>query len=141
MRSLKRIGLLALILVMLAPLVLAGVALNLVPGIALFAAANYRHREMTPATVRLFSAIALFLITWLVWAVLAWAQWDWRMGLVAFVACPLYGAVAVGVLDRIADLLEMWLGLRRAGKVGEAVAVLPGPRHRVVAAVEGALRS
>lgn len=137
----SRLALLTLILVMLAPLVLAGVLLNLLPGIALFGAANYRHREMTPATVRLFSAIALFLITWLVWAALAWAQWDWRMGLVVFVACPLYGAVAVGVLDRIADLLEMWLGLRRAGKVGEAVAVLPGPRRSLVVAVEGALQS
>ena len=120
---------------------MAGVVLNLVPGVALFAAANYRHREMTPATVRLFSAIALFLITWLVWAILAWARWDWRMGLVVFVACPLYGAVAVGVLDRTADLLEMWLGLRRAGKVGGVVAALSAPRSAVVAAVEGALRS
>ena len=137
----SRLALLALIMVLLAPLVLGGAVLNLIPGIALFAAANYRHREMTPATVRLFSAIALFLITWLVWAVLAWARWEWRMGLVLFVACPLYGAGAVGVLDRTADLLEMWRGLRRAGKAGGAVAGLPVPRHSVVAAVEGALRS
>lgn len=135
-----RLALLAFILVLLAPLVVAGGVLNFIPGVALFALANYRHREMTPATVRLFSAIALFLVTWLVWAALAWARWDWRMGVVTFVACPLYGAVAVGVLDRVADLLEMWLGLRRAAKIGSGVDALRAPRSDVVVAVEGALR-
>ena len=136
-----RLALLALILLLLAPLVVAGAVLNFIPGVALFAAANYRHRAMTPATVRLFSAIALFLVTWLVWAGLAWARWDWRMGLVVFVACPLYGTVAVGVLDRAADLLEMWLGLRRGAKVGKGVDSLQAPRREVVVAAEEALRS
>lgn len=137
----SRFLLLAVLLVLLAPLVAAGVLLNLIPGVALFAAANYRHREMTPATVRLFSAIALFLVTWIVWAGIAWAQWDWRMGLIAFVACPIYGAVAVGVLDRAADLLEMWRGLRRAAKAGPGVDDLMEPRRGLVTTVEGALRS
>jgi hypothetical protein len=127
-------------LVLLAPLVLAGVALNLIPAVTLFAAARYRHREMTAATVRLFSAIVLFLITWLVWAGLAWAIGDWRLALIVFIACPLYGAVAVGVLDRAADLLEMGLGRRRARKLGSKLESLLVTRRDVVAAVEGALR-
>ena len=135
-----RLVLLAVALLLLAPLVLAGVVLNLIPAVALFAAARYRHREMTPATVRLFSAIVLFLVTWLVWAGLAWAAWDWRLGLIAFIACPLYGAAAVGVLDRAADLLEMGLGRRRAHKLGSRLDSLLVKRRDVVTAVEGALR-
>lgn len=136
-----RLLLLSVASTLLAPLVLAGTVLNLIPAVALYAAARYRHREMTPATVRLFSAIALFLITWLVWAGLAWARWDWRMALVVFIACPLYGAVAVGVLDRIADLLEMWTGRRRAAKLDRGVDDLMAAREEVVSAVKGALRS
>jgi 1-acyl-sn-glycerol-3-phosphate acyltransferase len=136
----SRLFWLTVVLVLLAPLVLAGVVLNLVPAVALFAAANYRHREMTPATVRLFSAIVLFLITWLAWSGVAWARWDWRMGLIVFIACPLYGAVAVGVLDRAADLIEMWAGRRRARRLGSAVDGLLAERQRVVATVQGALR-
>lgn len=132
---------LGVILALLAPLVLAGVVLNIVPGLALFAAARYRHREMTPATVRLFSAILLFLVTWLVWAGVAWALWDWRMSLIVLVACPLYGAVAVSVLDRAADLREMWTGRRRAQGLGREVEELFADRQLLVTAVEGALRS
>ena len=137
----SRLALLSIALIALAPLVLAGTLLNLVPAAALFAAARYRHDEMTPATVRLFSAIVLFLVTWLAWAGLAWAVGDWRLALIVFIACPLYGAVAVGVLDRFADLLEMWRGRRRARKLGSDVDALLEARVGVVTAVEGALRS
>ncbi len=136
-----RLALLSVALVVLAPLVLAGTLLNLVPAGALFAAARYRHGTMTPATVRLFSAIVLFLFTWLWWAGLAWILWDWRLALVVLIACPLYGAVAVGVLDRVADLLEMWRGKRKAQRLGSEVEPLLAARGEVVTAVERALQS
>lgn len=137
----RRLVLLSVALVVLAPLVLAGTLLNLVPAAALFAASRYRHATMTPATIRLFSAIVLFLFTWLCWAGLAWILWDWTLALVVFIACPLYGAVAVGVLDRVADLLEMWRGRRRADKLDSHIDELLEARAGVVAAVETALRS
>lgn len=137
----QRLVLLLVALVILAPLVLAGMLLNLVPAAALYAASRYRHATMTPATVRLFSAIVLFLFTWLCWAGLAWILWDWRLALVVFIACPLYGAVAVGSLDRAADLLEMWRGRRRAKKVASEIDELLAARAALVAAVESALRS
>jgi hypothetical protein len=136
-----RLPLLATVLVLLAPLVLAGIVLNVVPAIALLAVAKYRHREMTPATVRLLSAIVLFLVTWITWATLAWAQWDWRAGLIVFIACPLYGAVAVGALDRAADLRRMWSGRKRIRGLSSGIDQLLTERRRLVAAVEGALGS
>lgn len=134
-----RAAALAIGLLLLAPVVLAGIILNLLPTVALRAAVRYRDDEMTPATVRLFAAIVLFLAMWLVWTAIAWVQWDWRMGLVTFIACALYGAVAVGALDRATSLWRMWSGRQRARRLGDRRVHLFAARRRVVAVVETAL--
>jgi 1-acyl-sn-glycerol-3-phosphate acyltransferase len=134
-----RAAALAIGLLVIAPIVVAGIVLNLLPTLALRAAVNYRDKEMTPATVRLFAAIVLFLVMWLIWATIAWVRWDWRMGLVTFIACALYGAVAVGAIDRATALWRMWSGRQRARRLGDGLERMFETRRRLVGAVETAL--
>lgn len=132
------VGVLALLIV-LAPFALAGIILNFLPYVALRAAMRLRHDAMTPSTIRLFAAIVLFFLMWLTWVVIAWSLWDWRMALVTLVACPVYGGVAVAVLDRSVRWWRDWSGRRRVRRLGAGVRGLLGQRRIVVSSVEEAL--
>lgn len=131
-------GVLAM-LVLLAPFAVAGVLLNLVPAILLILAMRLRPTAMTPSTVRMFAAIVLFLAMWLVWAAIAWSVWDWRMALITLVACPLYGGVAVAVLDRSVRWWRDWSGRRRVRGMSNAIDRLLVLRQSLVGGVERAL--
>ncbi|MCP4965660.1 MAG: hypothetical protein GY926_10520 [bacterium] len=132
------IGVLALLIV-LAPFAVAGIILNFLPYVALRAAMRMRHDAMTPSTIRLFAAIFLFFLMWLTWMVVAWSLWDWRMALVTLVACPVYGGVAVAVLDRSVRWWRDWSGRRRVRRLGSGVLELLEQRRLVVSSVEEAL--
>jgi glycerol-3-phosphate O-acyltransferase/dihydroxyacetone phosphate acyltransferase len=130
-------GLLAL-LVVLAPFALAGVVMNLVPVVGLTLAMRFSHDAMTAATVRMVAAVCAFLAMWIIWAALAWTVWDWRMGLVAFVAAPIYGAVALFTVDRAIGWWRDWTGRRRAVGLGPGLDEILTLRTSVVAATKRA---
>ena len=132
------LGVLALLIV-LAPFAIVGTILNFLPYVALRAAMRLRHDAMTPSTIRLFAAIVLFFLMWLTWVVIAWSLWDWRLALVTLVACPLYGGVAVAVLDRFVRWWRDWSGRRRVRWLGSGVQGLLGQRRMVASVVEEAL--
>jgi len=131
----------AAVLVLLAPFALAGVAMNIVPYLLLRAAMRLTPKSMTPSTVRLVAAVLAFLLMWIVWAVIAWQIWNGTVALVVFVAAPLYGAVAIYVLDRAVTLWRAWTQRRKAHRLGPDAEPLLVERAALVGAVEGALRS
>jgi len=125
----------------LAPFALAGVALNIVPYLLLRAAMRLKPKSMTPSTVRLVAAVVAFLGMWMIWAVIAWRIWNGTVAVIVLVAVPLYGAVAVYVLDRAVRLWRAWTQRRRARRLGPNAEPLLAERAALVAAVEQALRS
>lgn len=134
----RLLGVLVL-LVLLAPFAAAGVVMNLVPTLILWGSTRVRSGSMTASTVRLVVAIFAYLVTWLVWAVVAWRLWSGQVGLIVLAAGPLYGAVAVSVLDRAVPLWRDWSGLFRARRLGSTGEALVADRARVVDRVEQAL--
>lgn len=137
--SRRYLGVLA-VLALLAPFALAGVALNIVPYLLLRAAMQLKPKSMTPSTVRLIAAVVAFLVMWIVWALIAWRIWNGTVALIVLVAAPLYGAVAVFVLDRAVTLWRAWRQRSQARRLGPNAAPLLAERAGLVAAVEGALR-
>ena len=127
------------LLVLLAPFAVAGVMLNVVPTLILWGSTRVRSGSMTRSTVRLVAAIFGYLLMWVVWAVVAWRMSSGQIGLIVLAAGPLYGAVAVSVLDRAVPLWRDWSGLRRARRLGVAGDELLAERALVVERVERAL--
>ena len=136
----KRLLGVLVLLVLLAPFAAAGVVMNIVPTLILWGSiARVRSGSMTSSTVRMVVAIFAYLVTWVVWAVVAWRMASGQIGLIVLAAGPLYGAVAVSVLDRAVPLWRDWSGLRRARRLGAAGDALWAQRALVVERVEGAL--
>ncbi len=135
----RRLAGLLVMLIVLAPFALVGVVMNIVPVGGLLVAMRHSHDAMTAATVRMVAAVGAFLIVWLVWAGLAWSVWDWRMGLVAIIAAPVYGAVALFTIDRAVSWWRDWTGLRRAGQVGGRLDALLAERATLVSTLEAAM--
>ncbi len=129
------------VLVVLAPFALAGVAMNIVPYSLLRAAMRLKPKSMTPSTVRLVAAVFAFLAMWIVWVVIAWRIWNGMVALIVLVAAPLYGAVAIYVLDRAVTLWRAWAERRKARRLGPTAEPLLAERSALVGAVEGTLRS
>ncbi|MFA9563803.1 MAG: 1-acyl-sn-glycerol-3-phosphate acyltransferase, partial [Acidimicrobiales bacterium] len=126
-------------LVLLAPFAAAGVVLNVVPTLILWGSTRLKSGSMTRSTVRLVVAIFAYLVMWVVWAVVAWRMWSGQIGLIVLAAGPLYGAVAVSVLDRAVPLWRDWSGWRRARRLGSAGDALRAERALVVDRVEQVL--
>jgi 1-acyl-sn-glycerol-3-phosphate acyltransferase len=137
--SWRYLGVLAVV-VLLAPFAAAGVAMNILPYLLLRAAMRLKPKSMTPSTVRLIAAVVAFVGMWIVWSVLAWRTWNGTVALIVLVAAPLYGAVAVYVLDRAVTLWRAWTRRRRARRLGPNAAPLLAERAKLVTAVEKALR-
>lgn len=124
------------LLVLLAPFAAVGIVMNLVPTVILWGSTRVSSASMTRSTVRLVVAIFAYLLTWVVWAVVAWWLWSGRIGLIVLAAGPLYGAVAVSVMDRAVPWWRDWSGLRRARRLGTAAVALRADRATVVDRVE-----
>ena len=129
----------AVLLALLAPFAVVGAIMNVVPTMILWGSTRVSAGSMTRSTIRLVSAILAFLVMWVVWAVAAWRLGSGQIGLVVLAAGPLYGAVAVSVLDRAVPLWRDWSGMRRARRLGEDGAALRRDRSAVVDRVERAL--
>jgi 1-acyl-sn-glycerol-3-phosphate acyltransferase len=128
-------------LLLLAPFALAGVTMNIVPYLLLRTAMRLKPKSMTPSTVRLIVALFAFLVMWIFWAVIAWRIWNGTVALIVLVAAPLYGAIAIYVLDRAVTLWRAWTERRKARHLGPNAQPLLVERAALVGAVEGALRS
>ena len=129
----------AVLLILLAPFAAVGVIMNIAPTLLLWGSTRVTSGSMTRSTVRLLAAVLAFLVTWVVWAVLAWRLGSGQIGVIVLVAGPLYGAVAVSLLDRAVPLGRDWAGMRRARRLGAEGDALRTDRAAVVDRVEGAL--
>lgn len=127
------------LLVLLAPFAAVGVIMNIVPTLVLWGSTRVTPRSMTRSTLRSVAAIFAFLVTWVVWAVVAWRLGSGQIGFIVLAAGPLYGAVAVSVLDRAVPLWRDWSGMHRARRLGADGAALGSDRTAVVDRVERAL--
>jgi glycerol-3-phosphate O-acyltransferase/dihydroxyacetone phosphate acyltransferase len=93
-------------LVVLGLVVVAGVAVNVVPT----AVAGRRPAvPVTKGTVRVLTALVVYPLAWLVVAIAAPVTGIWPTSAV-FLACPVAGAVAVGGLERVIALARAWTG-------------------------------
>lgn len=144
----RRAVVLGVLLVLLAPLALAGLFANLIPLLLVLVAGLAVHAPVTKGTVRLLVALVAFPLTWIA---LAWVDatsgWigetarqvtypvDWIVGgsaadragwaanLLVLLAAPLLGAVALILGERLLAFLrtvERWRTLLdRRGQLGE----------------------
>ena len=161
----RRAVVLGVLLVVLAPLALAGLFANLVPLALVLVAGLVVKAPVTKGTVRFLVGFVMFPLTWLAWA-LADARSGWlgetarqitypadvvlggapsdrlgaAAGLLVFVVAPLLGVVALVVAERLVAFLrtlDSWRRLLdRRGQLTEVRAV----RAEVVAAADALLR-
>jgi 1-acyl-sn-glycerol-3-phosphate acyltransferase len=158
-----RIVLIAALVVVLAPIALAGALANLVPAVLVMVAGTIPEAPVSKGTVRCLVALPAFPLTWLTLAV-----FDVGGGLIAdvatvftfpltpvlsevlgsrsgfgpsvlvFFSAAVFGFVALFVLDRLLALVEIWRSwrvmLNRRGQLDEILEL----RARVVEAVTAA---
>ena len=161
---LRRVILLLLAVVVLAPFAVAGVLINAVPTVIVAVAGLAVRTPVTKGTVRLLVGLVVFPLTWLL---LAWFDvgdaligsllaaltfpltpvadlvFDGRQGfwasLLVFVTAPIFGLCAIYLLDRVVALVREWLGwhavVARRGQLEE----LLQQRASVVATVRRAV--
>jgi glycerol-3-phosphate O-acyltransferase/dihydroxyacetone phosphate acyltransferase len=131
----RRVVLLAIGVLLLAPFAIAGVLINFIPALIVFAAGFLARSPVTKGTVRILVAIVVFPATWLAvsWfdvggAVIAGvltaltfplsplidAVFDGREGfwpsLLVFVTAPLFGLCAIWILEWLVGLARMARG-------------------------------
>jgi hypothetical protein len=144
----RRVAVLVAAVVLLAPLALAGVLANLVPVTLVVVAGLVPHAPVTKGTVRLLVALVAFPATWLA---IAWFdvggaaiadvtrvvtfpiqplldgslanRSGFLPSLVVFVAAPVFGLVALFVIDEARQLVSAWQSWRtvvdRRGQLDE----------------------
>ncbi|HEX6256047.1 MAG TPA: 1-acyl-sn-glycerol-3-phosphate acyltransferase [Euzebyales bacterium] len=96
-------------LVLLGVVVVAGVAVNLVPTVLTAVAGRRPAVPVTKGTVRVLTALFVYPLAWLLVAIAAPVTGLWPT-LAVFLACPVAGAVAVGGLERVIALARAWTG-------------------------------
>jgi 1-acyl-sn-glycerol-3-phosphate acyltransferase len=116
------------------PFLAAGLACNLLPYLASWAAARVFGREpITRASAGFFAALVFFPLAWAALAVLAW-RWAGRPGAItALAAAPLCGLVALHGMDRWHRVLGETGGLALALARPAARATLRRLRRRALA--------
>jgi 1-acyl-sn-glycerol-3-phosphate acyltransferase len=105
----------ALKLVVTAPIALVGAVIHVVPYQVMKRVGRLPRNESIRSTVKLLGCAVLFLVEWIVLAVLAGLAWGAPVALAVFVVCPLSGYVAVRFADHVRDaggLARGWRALR-----------------------------
>lgn len=100
-------------LVMLAPLALAGIAVNIVPYqflVPVVTRVANVQRDVA-ATAKIFASIAAFPLVWAVLAWLVWRQWGAGWAALAFLACPVCGQAALLFMEQLDRLIGSARGL------------------------------
>ena len=147
---LRRVVLLLLAVVVLAPLALAGVLINAAPAVIVAVAGLAVRSPVTKGTVRILVGLVVFPLTWVL---LAWFDvgdaligsllaaltfpltpivdlvFDGREGFLAsfvvFLTAPIFGFCAIYLLDRVFALISEWFGwhavVARRGQLREVL--------------------
>ena len=87
--------LLAVGVVLLLPFAFVGVVMNLVPWAIVAGGRALRNAPVKEVTINVFVAPVIFPITWLVWGFIEGAAWGWWAGLLATLAGPALGWIAL----------------------------------------------
>jgi 1-acyl-sn-glycerol-3-phosphate acyltransferase len=114
-----------------APFAAAGLVIHLVLYEIVKRLARLPKNEGVKSTVKVLGCFLLFLVEYVVLAVLAWAHWGLLAGIGVFVACPLLGYATVRYAERlyrIGGLLKAFRILRSRGPI---VASVHAHRERV----------
>lgn len=132
---LRKVAGLALYLAVLGVVVVAGVAVNLLPTLLTAMAGRRPAAPVTKGTVRVLTALLIFPLTWLVLAIVAPVR-GWLPTVLIFLACPVAGAVAVGGLERAIALGRAWLGWLGLRNARDLLDRLDATRRRVCEQVD-----
>lgn len=161
----RRVVVLAVLGIVLAPFAVAGLFANLVPVLLVLLAGLTVRAPVSKGTIRLLVAIVVFPAMWTTWSVLDASGWGlgpvarsvtypvdaavgmgagersgWVANLLAFTAGPLLGGVALVLVERtrvlVAGLVRWRTLIDRRGQLDEVRA----RRAEVVAATQAALR-
>lgn len=97
-------------LVILFPFALVGALINVIPWLIVKAVGLIRMAPSVAASVKPIAAFVVFGITWGVVIWQAVSRYGWEAGVAAFVLLPIYLALVVAFIDRVADL---WRAFRR----------------------------
>jgi len=145
----RRVIVLAILVVLLAPFALAGLFMNLLPAVLLLAAGLTVRAPVSKGTVRLLVAVVVFPAVWVFWAFAdsgtgvignlarqvtypvnallgpeATDRTGWEADLIVLLAGPVLGVVALLLVERIRALLvgleRWWTLLDRRGQLTEA---------------------
>jgi glycerol-3-phosphate O-acyltransferase/dihydroxyacetone phosphate acyltransferase len=160
----RRSAALAVLIVLLAPMAVAGLFANIIPVLLVLGAGLLPSAPVSKGTIRLLTALVVFPLTWLaiaIWDVgVSWVaglnqlvtfpvdplmegafgnRTGFWAGVLVFVAAPIFGIISLVVVDRIRALardLQSWWTLRdRRGQLAEVRA----KRAEVVAVTATAL--
>lgn len=103
------------------PLAALGTLLNWVPyHLPRWAAARMARERDQPSSVKIYTALFLFPLTWALEALLGWWLWDWHASAAVAVLAPLSGWVALRFHERRGRLsgeARAWLLLGRRGRL------------------------